>query len=263
MAGSLLTVHTAHTRVVRRRRADSRASTEPHAHRAETVPDTTTPYRRDFQPEVEMESAGRDSLPYCELLVTSEVETVKRPVTSETETVKRPVTSEIETVKRPVTSEIETVKRIATSEVETIKRTVTSEFETLERETIVFAKGSGEVPAITDPPGGTNMRARAEKSTRADKPARADTPARADKPARADTQGRTLAAQMSWLGIAQCQPEVGASLVIGTYAREDFCVTSPVTHVFTREDGVLVQTATKSRYFIEPSGDTYMLRKAP
>jgi hypothetical protein len=72
---------------------------------------------------------------------------------------------------------------------------------------------------------------------------------------------KTRPAHLSFLGTATAQPQVGACLVIGASSRKDFCVTSPVTHVFDRDDGVIVQTATKSRYFVEKSGDAYLIRK--
>lgn len=65
----------------------------------------------------------------------------------------------------------------------------------------------------------------------------------------------------AWLGVATAPPRVGASLVIGTWVSPDFLVTSPVTRVFRRNDGVLVQTLSKSRYFVEPSGDAYCVRR--
>src|SRR5690349_1035123 len=69
MAGAAML---AHMRLVpARRRADTRASTEPHS-RAPTdeteVVDTTTPYARTYEPERQ----GRDSVPYCEVEVTTE-----------------------------------------------------------------------------------------------------------------------------------------------------------------------------------------------
>jgi hypothetical protein len=66
---------------------------------------------------------------------------------------------------------------------------------------------------------------------------------------------------LKWLGVVLTQPEVGAALVIGTWLREDFCVTSPVTKVFPREGGVLVHTHNDSSYFVETSGDTYLVRR--
>lgn len=245
MAGSLLTVHTVHTRVVRRRgRADTRARTEPHAHRAETVPDTTTPYRRDFEPEAEMRNAGRDSLPYMELQVTTEVETVKQAsAPAQDERPGHPdVTTQDRTIEKP---------RRDSDDDETTEKP-RQELDALLRELkpAQLASGSGEVPAIDNTP-----------TLEAATVPRLPPPPAREANHRADSQGRTKAGHMAWLGIVQSEPQVGASLVIGSWTRPDFCVTSPVTHVFRREDGVLVQTASKSRYFVEPSGDAYLLRK--
>jgi hypothetical protein len=67
---------------------------------------------------------------------------------------------------------------------------------------------------------------------------------------------------LAWLGVTLSDPQIGAAIVIGTWARPEFRVTSPITHVFPCEDGMLVQTTTKSRYFVEPSGDVYLVRRA-
>ncbi len=67
---------------------------------------------------------------------------------------------------------------------------------------------------------------------------------------------------MAWIGLTLADPQVGASIVIGTWQRPEFRVTSPVTRVLRCEDGVLVQTQTRSRYFVEPSGDVYLVRGA-
>jgi hypothetical protein len=56
-------------------------------------------------------------------------------------------------------------------------------------------------------------------------------------------------------------PEVGASLLIGTWLRPEFRVTSIVTRVAPKNDGVLVQTASKSYYFVKPAGDVYLVRR--
>ncbi|HEY5922657.1 MAG TPA: hypothetical protein VIV11_13340 [Kofleriaceae bacterium] len=65
----------------------------------------------------------------------------------------------------------------------------------------------------------------------------------------------------SWLGVVLSTPEVGAALVIGTWLRPEFCVTSPVMHVVPRAEGVLVQTLTNSRYFVKHGGDVYLVRR--
>ncbi|HEU4614549.1 MAG TPA: hypothetical protein VFS15_20780 [Kofleriaceae bacterium] len=66
---------------------------------------------------------------------------------------------------------------------------------------------------------------------------------------------------MTWIGVTLSDPQIGAAIVIGTWLRPEFRVTSPVTHVFPCQDGVLVQTSTKSRYFVEPGGDVYLVRR--
>ena len=65
----------------------------------------------------------------------------------------------------------------------------------------------------------------------------------------------------SWLGVVLSPPEVGAALVIGTWLRPEFCVTSPVMQIAERPEGVLVQTVTSSRYFVKHGGDTYLVRR--
>src|SRR5512138_2780734 len=72
MAGAVLTANTVHTRVVlRKRRADSRAGTEPCDKRVATAEELTrekltrhptSPYARDYDPADE----GRESMPYLE-----------------------------------------------------------------------------------------------------------------------------------------------------------------------------------------------------
>ena len=76
-----------------------------------------------------------------------------------------------------------------------------------------------------------------------------------DKPPR-------VAASLSWLGVVVAQPELGAPLVIGTWLCPEFRVTSPVAKIVERDDGLLVQTVTKSRYFVKPAGDAYLVNKA-
>ena len=68
----------------------------------------------------------------------------------------------------------------------------------------------------------------------------------------------TDSARRMWLGVVLSAPEVGASLVIGTWLRPDFCVTSPALRVVEKKRGVLVQTL-NHRYFVKPEGDTYLI----
>jgi hypothetical protein len=70
-----------------------------------------------------------------------------------------------------------------------------------------------------------------------------------------------IAGRVTWLGIVLSPPQVGAALVIGTWLRPEFRVTSPITRVFPREGGMLVLTATNSRYFVMHAGDTYLIRR--
>jgi hypothetical protein len=232
MAGSLLSVraHTVHTRVIRR--ADTRATTEPRPRRAATVTevDTTAPYRKDFEPT----RAGRESLPYAELLVS---ESDGPSVDTRDTTLPRP--------ERDI-SEDKTLEKRRPE----LDDTTSDTFETIEQPKVdldailrelkppVLANGSGAVAAIE---------AEAEDEDEDEDDAKLPT---------------TRPAHLSFLGIATSPPQVGACLVIGARSRKDFCVTSPVTHVFPRGDGTLVQTATKSRYFVEPGGDAYLVRKS-
>lgn len=66
---------------------------------------------------------------------------------------------------------------------------------------------------------------------------------------------------MSSLGVVLGPPQVGAALVIGSWLRPEFCVTSPVTHTSVRDGGVVVETASGSRYFVYYAGDAYVVRK--
>jgi hypothetical protein len=67
-------------------------------------------------------------------------------------------------------------------------------------------------------------------------------------------------ARITWLGVVVTPPELGASLMIGTWLRPEFRVTSPVTRVVPRHDGVLVQTSSKTCYFVKHAGDTYLVQ---
>jgi hypothetical protein len=59
-----------------------------------------------------------------------------------------------------------------------------------------------------------------------------------------------------WVGLAVAPPEIGQPLIIGTPDRT-FRVTTPVTKVLRRTDGVLVQTRSRSRYLINNGGYAY------
>lgn len=60
-----------------------------------------------------------------------------------------------------------------------------------------------------------------------------------------------------WLGLVVAPPQIGAPLVIGKPGARDLTLTSTVSYMFPREDGVLVQTIRGSRYFIGIAGNTY------
>ncbi|HEX5062045.1 MAG TPA: hypothetical protein VFV99_21900 [Kofleriaceae bacterium] len=66
--------------------------------------------------------------------------------------------------------------------------------------------------------------------------------------------------QLQWVGVVASPPEVGASMMIGTWLRPEFRITTAVTKLIMREDGMLIETASKSRYIVHPSGDAYFVR---
>ena len=67
--------------------------------------------------------------------------------------------------------------------------------------------------------------------------------------------------EQMWLGCVVAPPQVGAKLIIGRYMQSEFTVTSPVTKIITRQDGMLVQTTSKNRYFVDNIGATYLVRR--
>lgn len=293
-----------HTRVVQaRRRADSRAATEPRSRPApqpgEEAVHETLPYERDFSPEVEDRSAAqRDSLPYCEVQIvasppgnvavpsldgpterdlpppselfaeSSDVWTLKHPKsqtveTSKVPTIRRDKPERIETSKVPTlergarieTAKVATLERIRPVRVDTEKdatrecdkrgRIDTSNVTTLEHDRPVGAEGSNVL----------TIKAERRRLGRGSGPQ----PKHPDERATVDDKPPQIKAKLSWLGVAVAQPEVGAPLVIGTWLSPEFRVTSPVTRMIKRPDGVLVQTATKSRYFVKPAGDAFLV----
>jgi len=74
------------------------------------------------------------------------------------------------------------------------------------------------------------------------------------------TEAEPTPKELKWVGVVVSQPEVGACLLIGTWLRKDFRVTTPVEQIFQREDGLFVQTTAKSRYFVKHAGDVYQMR---
>lgn len=193
----------AHVRLVRaHRRADTRASTEPHTRRATTestiVVDTTTPYTRDYEPERQ----GRESVPYCELEVTTE-----------------------RTTAAPFDSGITTGRYVRP-----LKRA-----QRVHPHVRPHARPQPQPLPLPEP--------------------------LPQRPAQLRPSARASAEDMSSLGVVLGPPQVGAALVIGSWLRPEFCVTSPVTHTSVRDGGVVVETASGSRYFVYYAGDAYVVRK--
>src|SRR5690606_6378762 len=113
-----------------------------------------------------------------------------------------------------------------------------------------FGRGSGAQPKHGAAP------AQPSRAAAGAHPKRVITSATAlDKPPR-------VAGALSWLGVVVAQPEVGAPLVIGTWLGPEFRVTSPVAKIVQRDDGVVVQTVTKSRYFVKAAGDAFLIGNA-
>lgn len=332
MAG---TTASAHTRLVPRLRADTRAKTEPRLAAGTPDPDrldSTSPYPRSFEPEGE----GRESLPYLEVEIQTEpqytlaahldvgttakrslrvVKTVARKLGVGTGTesalpaapplaASKAVDPAAPTAKLEAgaadadahatgagenqdpsefgelpTTTIEKQRASETDEVATaaIERPTQSDDGDDERATgALLVRKAAEVDelelstarvvkmleGLVTPPSTT----RAITANAAPASAARAAAARA---AAAGAEAAVTAAplepgprpsSMSWLGVVLAPPEVGAQLVIGTWLRPEFCVTSQVTHVLPRDNGTLVETITKSRYFIGIDGDTYRVR---
>jgi hypothetical protein len=229
MAGTLLSG--AHTRLVPAvRRVDTRAKTEP---RPGTEPvELTSPYPRNF----EAEEQGRESVPYLELEIATEPQEALPTVEH-----KRPALRIVKTVSRKLGVGTGREQALDPDERTTnaIPKQTIDALEELATE--AFAKQSPR--AETADPLAETQNARAESETQPNGP-------------------RPRPSRLEWLGVVLSKPEVGAALMIGTWLRPEFCVTSPVTRVFPRGDGVLVQTTTKSLYFVGPDGDTYLVRKS-
>lgn len=60
-----------------------------------------------------------------------------------------------------------------------------------------------------------------------------------------------------WLGLVVSAPQIGAAMVIGRPGADDVTLTSAVTDLFLRDDGILVRTEGGSRYFVGIAGNTY------
>jgi hypothetical protein len=253
MAG---TSPTAHTRLVpAKRRADTRARTEPRSSgrplgrgtgsppaltdappkRPGTFSEETTPYPRTFEPEQQ----GRESLPYLEMTILTKAVDPEAATEAElpTEASAKVDPEDKLTETRIVAMDPDQHPTAALPKL--LRRdSEDDELETMALPKVVVREHDEEelehatervvkmLESLTEPNG--------------------------PKP---------RPSKMSWLGVVLTPPEIGAALVIGTWLRPEFCVTSPVTHVFPRESGTLVQTSTKSRYFVGPDGDTYLIRK--
>jgi hypothetical protein len=242
MAGTLLSG--AHTRLVPAvRRADTRAKTEP---RPRTEPlELTSPYPRNF----EAENQGRESLPYLELEIDTEPQDALPPV----EDKRRPLRI-VKTVSRKLgvgtgreqalDPDERTTNAIPKQTIDALEELATEAFEkqSARAETADPLAETQNARAETADPTAETHNARAESETQPNGP-------------------RPRPSRLQWLGVVLSKPEVGAALMIGTWLRPEFCVTSPVMHVFPRGDGLLVQTTTKSLYFVGPDGDTYLVRK--
>jgi len=230
MAGAVLTAHTVHTRVVRaKRRADSRAPTEPCDAPLPTAEEhtrhPTSPYARDYDPADE----GRDSMPYLEMEITKDLD--------------------ISAVS----------ERKATERVLRLVKTVPARR---------LGKGGGPERAIGDEPKlgvGTGIeRALSDADAELAKVI-SQLP---DEAEIEQVMGRLTdpsgpkphPSQLTWVGVVVSPPEVGASMMIGTWLRPEFRVTTVVTKLIMREDGMLIQTESKSRYIVHPSGDAYLVR---
>jgi hypothetical protein len=61
-----------------------------------------------------------------------------------------------------------------------------------------------------------------------------------------------------WIGHAVNRPEIGAPLLIEQPGSPDFRVTSPVTFVLTRSDGLLLHTV-KGRYVVGIASGVYIV----
>jgi hypothetical protein len=83
---------------------------------------------------------------------------------------------------------------------------------------------------------------------------------RATEPPQPQPQRARRRARITWLGVVVSPPELGASLMIGTWLRPEFRVTSPIVRIVQRKDGVVVQTESETLYFAKHAGDTYLVQ---
>jgi hypothetical protein len=267
MSGSMLS---AHTRLVPAlRRADTRAKTEPRRVARPAAEPTAEPETVEYPRTFEAADAGRESLPYLELEIATEPQTSLPAHLDEGTTAKRPKLRIVKTVSRKIGIGTGPEAALPADDddqpTSTVPKqpTVTSE-EELELSTERVAK---VIESLTQP---DTPKLLAEVKPSEAKPlaeAKTEANAEATPPTSrlaSDTEPNGPAprpSRLQWLGVVLTQPELGAALMIGTWLRPEFCVTSPVTQVVRRGDGKLVQTLTKSLYFVGPAGDTYLVRK--
>jgi hypothetical protein len=229
----------AHSRLVRvKRRADSRAGTEPHP-RAPSEVEHTSPYPRSFEPAEE----GRESVPYLEVEITTE----KQP-SQPSRRVHQRTTRVVKTVSRKLGVGTGTETALPSGTESAITGS----------ESAITSPCAGRAGRVADIPT-IEPTAPFERTDELDQSTE-----RVAKVIESLTEPNGPAVRPShlqWLGVVLTQPVVGAALVIGTWLRADFCVTSPVTKIFPRDGGVLVHTHNDSSYFVETSGDTYLVRR--
>ena len=228
----------ARTRVVlSRQRASTRASTEPRFARGTNPPEVSD------EPYLKMEITGPSDVPLAE-------GTGKSPRYVRTVSRKSAPVIEPPPASRDSAPELEphlVVRGIADGEIET--NPVAPRLGEIETNPVAPQLGeieTNELPRVST--------AEIEESTREVERV-LDTFVEPSLPKK---RASTDSAKLMWLGVVLSQPEVGAALVIGTWMRSDFCVTSPATRVVEKERGVLVQTV-NNRYFVKPEGDTYLV----
>ncbi len=193
--------------------------------------------------------------------VSTSVSTRERPKpgSSGTSTLERP---------RPGSSDVSTRRRPQpeTRKVASLSREVESARVSTVDITAPCAKGDDELAVTAERTRfGRGSGAQPKHGAASGQPAREDAGAqqrRTITSATVDDKPPRVAGALSWLGVVVAQPEVGAPLVIGTWLCPEFRVTSPVAKIVERDDGVLVQTVTKSRYFVKPAGDAYLVGSA-
>lgn len=275
---------TAHTRLVPAvRRADTRAKTQPRPAAEPERLESTSPYPRSFEAREE----GRESLPYLELEIATDRQDTLEAHFNEGTTAKRPPLRIVKTVSRKIgvgtgpeqALPLAACKAVAPQAPALAAGTPDPDERptaAIEKQTVVELDPPAK-PSIDDIDTAAVAKQRAEdalepsvvdddlelSTQRVVKMLESLSEASASSRKQTEANGPAPRPSMlQWLGVVLTQPEVGAALMIGTWLRPEFRVTSPVARVFARGDGVLVQTITKSRYFVGPNGDTYLVRSA-